>query len=140
MNDDQGQALVMAVLFLAVAAAAIAGLRTAQDQIASVAERRRAGEAAVEAATAVMADAYVEELRRAATAIPEAEPDVSGALADGRAIERARAAASDLSLRNGARAIPSVDVRCADGVVTVSLVLSGATYRAGFAAIECFPR
>ncbi|HET7700155.1 MAG TPA: hypothetical protein VFM06_04725 [Candidatus Limnocylindria bacterium] len=140
MSDERGQALVVAVLFLAVAAVAIVGLRAAQDRIASVAGHRRAGEAAVEAATAVIADAYVEELRRALLSEPPATPDVAGAVGDGRALESARAAASELSLRNGGTVVSSIGVRCADGAVTVSLVLSGASYRAGFAASECSPR
>ncbi len=137
MRDDQGQALVIAVVLLAVAAAAIVGLRAAQDHITASGERRRAGEAAVEAATAVIADAYVDELRRAATTSPSAPPDVARAVGDGRAIERARMAASDLSVRNGGAVVPDVHVRCDGGAVTVTLLLAGTTYRAGFEADEC---
>lgn len=138
MSDDQGQALVIAVVFLAIAAAAIVGLRAAQDNIVAAGAQRRAGEAAVEAATAVIADAYVDELRRAATSSPSAAPDIPRAVGDGRAIERARLAASELSMRNGGALVPGVYVRCDAGTVTVTLVLSSTTYRAGFRAAECF--
>ncbi len=137
MRDDEGQALVVAVVLLAVAAAAIVGLRSAQDHITASGERRRAGEAAGEAATAVIADAYVDELRRAAATSPSATPDVARAVGDGRAIERARIAASDLSVRNGGVVVPDVHVRCDGGAVTVALFLAGTTYRAGFEADEC---
>ncbi|MEK7863632.1 MAG: hypothetical protein AAB295_10270 [Chloroflexota bacterium] len=137
MRDDHGQALVIAVVLLAIAASAIVGLRVAQDHFAAAGERRRAGEAAVEAATAVIADAYVDELRHAAALSPSATPDVPRAVGDGRAIERARVAASELSVRNGGAVVPGVHVRCDGGAVTVTLVLSGTTYRAGFEAAEC---
>lgn len=140
MTDDDGQAMVIAVLLLALSATVILGLRAAQDHIVAADARRRAGEAAVEAATAVIADTYVDELRRAALASPAAAPDVARAIADAGAVERARAAANELSLRNRGPIVSSVAARCNAGSVTVALVVAGTTYRAGFEAPECSPR
>lgn len=140
--DERGQALVVAVLFLAIAAVVIGGLRLAQEQILAAAREHRAGEAAAEAATAVAADAYVAELRRvaASTASPRPKPDIPGVLSASGTRQAAREAASDLSLRNGGGPIPEVDIRCALGSVDVALVLNARTYRAGFAAAECSQR
>ena len=142
MTDERGQALIVAVLLLAVAAAAIGGLRVAQEQILTVAREHRAGEAAAEAATSVAADAYVAELRRvaASTATPRPTPDIAGALSTSGTRESAREAASDLSIRNGGAAISEVDLRCIGGNVDVALMLKGRIYRAGFAAAECSQR
>ncbi len=142
LTGERGQALVVAVLFLAVAALVIAGLRLAQDQILAVAREHRAGEAAAEAATAIAADAYAAELQRVAvsTASPRPTPDVAGVLSASGTRESARVAATDLSVRNGGGAIAAVDVLCGRGNVDVALVLNGRTYRAGFVAAECSQR
>jgi predicted lipid-binding transport protein (Tim44 family) len=139
VSDERGQALIIAVLFLAIAAVVIGGLRTAQVQILAAARDHRAGEAAAEAATAVVADAYVAELRRAAasTASPPPTPNVASALSTPATRESARAAASDLSVRNGGGPISEVAVRCERGSVDVTLMLNGRRYRAGFAASQC---
>jgi hypothetical protein len=120
LSDERGQAIIVAVLFLAVAAIVVGGLRLAQEQILAAARERRAGEAAVEAATAVVADAYV-----------------AGTLASAATRESARVAATDLSLRNGGPRIDEVAIRCARGGVEVALAVAGRQYRAGFASAEC---
>ena len=142
MNDDGGQALVIAVLALGIAATVIGGLRMAQDRIVMIHRERRAGEAAVEAATAVIADAYLAEIRRAASATssPAPMPDVFGAVMSSGSREAARIAASGVSLANGAREIDEVTVRCERTLVEVSLHVSGTSYRAGFPAVACSPR
>ena len=138
MRDERGQALVVVALFLGIAAVAIAGLRLSQDSILARARVSRAGEAAVEAATAVVADAYVAELRRAALA--REAPDVVNALADPAVSEGARTAASELSVRNGAAAVDQVTITCGASGVGVVLVLDHVTYEAGFEADECSRR
>jgi hypothetical protein len=142
VNEERGQALVLAVLLLAIAAAAITGLRIAQEEILTVAREHRAGEAAVEAATAVIADAYTAELRRVATssASPRSTPDVLRAVTDPAARDAARAAAVEVSLLNGGPTIGDVAVRCAAGLVDVSLTVSDRLYRAGFSGPLCSPR
>ena len=142
LSDDRGQAVVVAVMFLALAAVAIGGLRLAQEHFLAAAREHRAGEAAAEAATAVVADAYVAELRRvaASTASPPPTPDVVSAVSAPGTREGARVAATDLSLRNGGETISEVVVRCVGGSVDIALMLRGRRYRAGFAAPECSQR
>lgn len=137
VNDDRGQALILAVLIIAIASVAVSGLRIAQEQILASAQERRAGEAAVEAATAVIADAYTAELGRVA---PARSPDVLGAITDPRARDTARAAATEVSLLNGGPEIGDVTVRCAKGLVDVSIAIAARLYRAGFSGPSCFPR
>ena len=141
MKDERGQALILAVLLLAIAAVAISGLRIAQDRIIAVAREHRAGEAAVEAATAVIADAYTAELRRVAssTTLPRPTADVLRAVTDPAAREAARAAAAEISLLNGGPAIGDASVRCAAGLIDVSLTISDRLYRAGFSGPLCSP-
>lgn len=140
MSDDRGQALVVAVLGLAIAAAVIAGLRLTQDAIFARARTTRAAEAAVEAATAVVADAYVAELRRVALAVPRRDPDIPGALGAPGVRDAARAVASDLSLRNGGAVVDDIGISCGDRGIDVTIVVAGVRYRAGFRADECFQR
>lgn len=140
MNGDRGQAVIIASLVLGIAAVVIAGLRLSQDAIFAHGRASRAGEAAVEAAAAVVADAYVHELRDAALRSPVRSPDVARAVTGAAVREDARAAASDLSLRNGGTSVDEVTVTCDARGVDVVLVLRGVSYRAGFKADECFRR
>jgi predicted lipid-binding transport protein (Tim44 family) len=142
VNDERGQALVIAVFALGIVATVIGGLRMAQDRILALHNERRAGEAAVEAATAVIADAYLAELRRAAsaTASPPPAPDILGAVTASVTRESARVAASGVSLANGAREIDDVTVRCDRALVEVTLHVSGTSYRAGFPVAGCSQR
>lgn len=140
MSDDGGQALVIAVLLLAIAAVAIGGLRLAQDRILDIARDTRAGEAAAEAAAAVVGDAYAAAAaRNAASGAPLASlaPRVADALASAALTEHARAAASDLALRNGGTAVSEAVVRCGDGAAEVTVLHGSRRYRAGFAAPLC---
>jgi hypothetical protein len=121
VGDERGQALVVAVLFLAIAAAALGGIRVAQDRVLAEARARRAGEAAVEAATAVIADAY-------------ARADLSDALVDPRAREDARAAALAISMANGGGEPGAPAIACGPRGIDVAIALAGRTYRAGFEA------
>ena len=136
VNDDRGQALVLAVLLIAIASVAVSGLRVAQEQILASARQHRAGEAAVEAATAVIADAYTAELGRVT---PARSPDVLGAITDPRARDAARAAATQVSLLNAGSEVGEVTVRCAAGLVDVSITLGNRLYRAGFSGPRCSP-
>jgi hypothetical protein len=125
VTEERGQAVIVAVLFLAVAAVALSGLRLAQERILAAAQARRAGEAAVEAATAVIADAY---------SARDAASDTAIAVADPRALEMARQAAAAISLANGGAAPELPVVRCAANGIDVSIFVAGHTYRAGFVA------
>ena len=142
LTDDRGQALVVAVLLIGIAAVAIGGLRLAQERIFASSREHRAGEAAAEAAAAVLADAYAAELRRvaASTATPRPTPDAQRALNEPLVREGARDAASDMSERNGGPSVADVAVRCNDGSADASIVIRGRSYHAGFRAPLCSPR
>lgn len=129
MRDEGGQALLTVVMALAISATVVVGLRHAQDRIIGAARLQRAGEASVEAAAASVAEAYVRDRSRASR-LPF----------DVAVIGAATAAAGDLAARNGGAAIASLELRCTDHGLEVSLVMSGSTHRAGFAAPECSQR
>lgn len=139
VRDEGGQALIIVVLVLGIAAVALTGLRAAQEQIVASARERRAGEAAVEAATAVFADAYAAEQRATAPKAPSLSALIT-ALTAARVRDDARAVADSLSLLNGGQAVGEPSVTCADRNVTVALTVGGRRYRAGFAASLCSPR
>jgi len=134
-TDDRGQAHIVAVLAIAIAAVAITGLRAAQERILDQERIRRAGEASVEAATAVVADAYV-----AANAMPSPLPgDIARAVLDPRTRERAHAAALAMSAANGGLAFDGPEVGCSSRGVDVKITVAGRVYRAGFDG-SCSPR
>ncbi len=136
LSGDGGQAAIVVVFLIAVAAVVMGGLRLTQSELLTRAVERRAGEAAVEAATAVVADAYAAELR--ARSLPSPDPhDMRSVVADPRTRENARVAASDMSVRNGGQAVSDVEVRCDDGIARVAITVRGTAYRAGFGAAEC---
>jgi hypothetical protein len=140
MNDDRGQALVVAVLLLAIAAAALVAIRAAQDRLLGAVRSHRAGEAAVEAAAAAVADAYVahlREVRARAADRPAPTPNVHALVADSRVLEAARMAALELAAANGAGRVGDVAIICAAGRIDAHLALDGYPHRAGFNAPEC---
>jgi predicted lipid-binding transport protein (Tim44 family) len=139
MTQDDGQALLVAVLLLAIAAVGVVGLRAVQDRFAADARIQRAGEAAVEAAVAAVADAYVAHVvsGRAAGQGAETVANVHELLAEPRTLNAARAAADDLARANGFGPVESLDLSCGAGMVEAQLGLLGRRHRAGFAAAEC---
>ena len=128
MNDDRAQAVLAVVLALGIAAAAIVGLRTAQERIVLGARTQRAGEAAVEAAAQSVADAYA--------ARPSAAKEL---VLDPRVIEAARVAAEDLARENGGHGVEQVQLSCAGDRIEARLLLGGHSHHAGFRAAECSP-
>ena len=128
MTEDRGQALVVAVLALAFAATAIVGLSAAQDRILADTRDRRAGEAAVEAAGASLADALVGHTRA-----PDA---VAG---DPLVVERARAAADRLSATNGGAPVRELSVDAVGGGLEVTLRMGRHLHRAAVGATCCRP-
>ncbi len=123
MTGARGQALVLAVLLLALAAVAIAGLHSVADRILEATRDDHAGEAAVAAAGAAVADLQLararelgHDLDRAETATFVTEPAVANA---------ARDAAVRLAREHG-RADPSgVEVLSFGFEVEVHLTLAG---------------
>src|SRR5258705_10617325 len=114
MTDDRGQAMLAVVLALGIAAAAIVGLRAAQERIVVGARAQRAGEAAVEAAAQSVADVYA---TRPASA--------KGLVGDPGMLETARAAAEELARGNGDRGVERIELSCVGDRIEARLVLSG---------------
>jgi hypothetical protein len=127
LRDDRGQALIVAVLVLAIAAMTLSGLRVAQDRILAQARERRAGEAAVEAATAVIADAYT-------VARGSRSEDIAAAISESSSREAAREAAQAMSTANGGGDVSNVTAQCRARSVDVEIMLGARVYRAGFEA------
>ena len=128
MREERGQAVLVVVLALAIAAAAVIGLRTAQDRIVVAAHAQRAGEAAVEAAAQAVAHLY------GSHAVAPAK-----LVTDPRALEAARSAADELARLNGASGVAQVELVCANKRIEARLVLNGYSHHAGFSAPECSP-
>ena len=128
MTDERGQAILILVLALGIAATAIVGLRAAQDGIVAGARAQRAGEAAIEAAAQSVADVYA--------ARPAAAKEL---VRDPRVLETARVAAEELAQENGGRGVEQVRLSCVGDRIEARLVLSGYSHHAGFRAPECSP-
>jgi hypothetical protein len=126
LSGDRGQALILAVLALAIAAATIVGLRATQDRILADARERRAGEAAIEAAGAALADAQVE-------LIAPIRSGLEALVTDPLVIERSRRAADALSAANGGP--PTGDIVISLAPRTLEIALSVGAHRQR-AAIE----
>jgi hypothetical protein len=132
VSDDRGQALVLAVLAVAIAAASIVGLLGAEDRILGDARDRRAGEAAIEAAGAALADAQVDLLasRQAAAAGGRAAPsrsELDALITDPLVVERSLRAADALSAANGGP--PAKELALSVGVGTLDIALSVGAHR-----------
>ena len=144
MNDDQGQALVLAVVALGIAAATIVGLRGAQDRILSDARERRAGEAAVEAAGAALADAelaFRQSLRDEAGG-PRSLPsraELDGFVGDPLLTGRVQEAADRLAAANGSGAVTDVTIRVGRGSLEIALALGAHRHRVSIDSRCCRP-
>ena len=128
LSDERGQAALAVVIALAIAAAAVIGLRAAQERIVLGARTQRAGEAAVEAAAQSVADLYA--------ARPAAAREL---VVDPRVLETARVAAEELARENGRRGVEQVQLMCNGKRIEARLVLGGYSHHAGFSAPECSP-
>lgn len=137
LSDERGQAAIFAVLLIGVGALAITGLLSAEQRIVAVGLARAAGEAAVEAATSVVADAYADELR-ARAADPSRPPrDMRLVVSDPAVVLRARGTGDDIGQRNGGAALDELAVRCDLKAVTVTGRIRGTTFRASFPGSGC---
>lgn len=144
MRDDRGQALVLAVLALGIAAATIVGLRAAQDRILMDARERRAGEAAVEAAGAAVADAQVVFLAtlRDEAGQPRGMPsraELDGFVSDPLVVERARAAAGELAGANGGGTVSGFSIHAWTTTIEIALALGPHRQRASIDSRCCRP-
>jgi hypothetical protein len=128
LSGDRGQALVLAVLALGLAAATIVGLQAAQDRILHDAQERRAGEAAVEAAGAKIADALL-----------GSAGSLDTLAADPLVLERARAAADELSAANGGAPVRDLVITAGQRALEVSLSVGAHRQRASIETTCCHP-
>lgn len=143
MRGERGQAVLIAALVIAIGALAIVGLRAVQDRVLANAQTRSAGEAAVEAAAAAIADAYmahVESLRAHAFDLPRPTLDVAGVIAHPATLEAARAAASEAAARNGGVVDGAVVARCLGTAIEIELGHGGRVHRASLPVAACSPR
>jgi len=143
VRGECGQALVVAAILIGIGALAIVGLRAVQDRVLANAVAQDAGEAAVEAAAAVVADAYVariESLRAHACDVPRPTPGIVGTLADPATRESARAAAADVAARNGGTFDGAIEARCVGATIEIELHHAGRLHRAAVQADACSPR
>jgi hypothetical protein len=143
VSGERGQALVIAAILVGIGALAIVGLRIVQDRVLESARAQDAGEAAVEAAAAAVADRYVahlDTLRARAFDVPRPTADVVGVLADAATLEAARAAAAEAAARNSATFDGPVAVRCVGRMIEIELRHAGRLHRAALEADACSPR
>lgn len=143
MNEDRGQALVIAALLIGIGALAIVGLRVVQDRVLAGALAQDAGEAAVEAAAAAVADAYVahlDALREHVFDVPRPTADVVGLLARPATREAARVAAAEAAALNGAVFDGVVEARCVGRTIEIELHHAGRLHRAALQADACSRR
>jgi hypothetical protein len=143
VKGERGQALLIAALVIGIGALAIVGLRLAQDRVLANAQTRSAGEAAVEAAAASIADAYIaqlDSLRVHAFDVPRPTLDVAGMLAHPATLEAARAAASEAAARNGAVFDGVVEARCVGTNIEIQLDHAGRQLRAALPVDSCSRR
>lgn len=140
---ERGQALVIAAMLIGIGALAIIGLRVAQERVLANALAQDVGEAAVEAAAAVIADAYVahlDSLRARAFDIPRPTADVGGVLADPATREAARGAAAEAAAAEGAAFDGAVEARCVGSTIEIELRRAGRLHRAAIEADACSRR
>jgi hypothetical protein len=131
VTGDRGQALVLAVLALGLAAATIVGLQAAGERILRDAQERRAGEAAVEAAGAAVADAMAD--------LVGSPDELESLLTDPLVIARAQAAADALSAVNGGGAVRDLELRPASRAVEIVLAVGAHRQRAAIETRCCLP-
>jgi hypothetical protein len=138
VKGDRGQAVVLAAFVIAIAAAVIVGLQLQQDRAFVLERARRAGEAAAEAATTAVADAYTSALREAI--LTKRPMEIARVLGSESTRDAARGAAAEASTANAGGEIDDITARCVDGKVEITVQIAGASYRAGFPASECSRR
>lgn len=143
LRDERGQSHVLAVVAMGTAIVILVGLLSAQEDLLARAHRGRAGEAAVQAAGAVVADehlAFVLGLRDAAgTPRDPSADELLRFLADPALAERALAAARSLALENRSTAPWAISIVDRGDSIEVS-VDSGTWHRVTVEKVSCCRR
>ena len=130
-HGQRGQALIIAIFALAIAATAVLGLRAAQTRLLIGAGDESAGEAAVEAAASVYADASASFGRGGSSR--------AGWIDDAGVLDAARSAAIEAARANGRDVVVEPRAAVHGGVIEVELTLEGRRYRADV-PVTCCPR
>lgn len=142
-RDEGGQSHVLAILASAVAVVSLVGLLSAQEKLLGGAHRGRAGEAAVQAAGAVVADehlAFVMSLRDVDGRRREPTADeLVRFLSDPGLSERALAVARALALENRAAPPWAIAILDSGDAIEVS-VDSGVWHRVTVEKVSCCRR
>lgn len=142
-RDDRGQSHVVVVLALAIGVVVLIGLLVRQEELLGSARAARAGEAAAQAAGAVVADehlALVRSLREPSGAPRDPTPDeLRALLADLGLHERALAAARAIAAEHGATLPWRASIVERGRAIEVS-VDSGLVHRVTIEKVSCCPR
>lgn len=142
-RDDRGQAHILAIFATAIAVLALVAMLVKQEQLLGVAHHDRAGEAAVQAAGALVADehlALVLSLRDADGGPRDPDSDeLLRFVADPGLAERALAAARAIASENGVPAPRGIAIVDRGGHLEVSID-SGVWHRVTIAKVSCCRR
>lgn len=142
-SDERGQSHILVVLALAIGAVVLVGLLVRQEELLGSARSARAGEAAAQAAGAVVADehlALVMSLRDGAGAPREPSSDeLLRFMADPALRERALAAARSVASEHRVTAPWRISIADRGSSIEVS-VDSGIVHRVTIEKVSCCPR
>ena len=142
-HDEGGQSHVVLVVALAIGVVVLVGLLARQEDLLGTARAARAGEAAAQAAGAVVADehlALVRSLRDASGAPRDPTPDeLLAFLADPGVHERALGAARAIATEHRATLPWRVSIVERGRAIEVS-VDSGLVHRVTIEKVSCCPR
>lgn len=143
MRDDRGQALLFMVLVAGLAATVMAGISLTQERLVLEAREGRSGEAAAQAAGAVVADAQLDFVGLRDEAGNSREPslaEIRAFLLDPSVHERALAAARELALLNGGQIPRAVVLQ--DGGTSIYINVDGVVrwYRVSIDKVPCCVR
>lgn len=140
--DERGQALILAVLVAAIGVLVVSGLLTGQQRLLAAARADRGGEAAAQAAGAIVADEHLAFI----SALRETAPDQATRLEEERSFlaapalsERALAAAREIAQEN--RASPPTRVEIQDLGREISITVEqGGLFRVSIEKVRCCRR
>lgn len=141
-HDDRGQALILAVLAAAIGAVTLSGLLMGQQRLLAAAREDRGGEAAAQAAGAVVADehlAFIRALRETAADPATATSEERSFLAAPGLSERALAAARELAQANRVASPARVEIEDSGREISIT-VEQGGLFRVSIEKARCCRR
>jgi hypothetical protein len=123
VRGDGGQSLVVAALLLGVAAVAVMTVQGAQDRLVSGLRDQRAGEAAVAAAGAALADLQLARVRALGRGLDPAE--TARFVADDDVVAAVRAAATAMTGAHGTSAPSDIAILSFGVEIEVHVTVAG---------------